>query len=449
MADRARCDLPYGHFGRGTYSPDDHSWFFERSLTFSSTTQLLEEPKNLSQSSYPSSFPDRAAHQEGPPSKRHQKQIKALKDSIHHLPSVSTIISPLLRVSEAARNASHQHDSLKGSSIAFGDIPSHRRNRPIPVAAYISGDTGCDLCVIQVQKQKRGWDEDRRCWLEVPSFHGEQANWSSHAGPIQQIHFTSNLRPGPAILAVRLITRTTIVRVLQAKGSSEETQGSSITLSNLYDVELRETGGFTHADVTFNPWFAQHVALVDISGKWTVLEFSTRSMGHVARTWSGMVRKSSFETGSSINDGWGRISWVLNLGTLAVCTRESLTLINITNDDPIVVEEVELGLSGAVPWILDFLVLPEPRDHFLVLTTTHILVYKLTEDKRVSNKTANIRFRVRHYMNPEDLSLRLSTWTEDDGEGMYLRALSRGLALISNSHWYLAILKPSWPTLQL
>lgn len=415
MADRARCDLPYGHFGRGIYSADDHSWHFDRNLSFASTTQLLGEPRILSNPS--PALLDHGTHREGPPSKRYQTQIKNIADYSPHLQPALGILAPLLRVSEAAQDAVYCHDPLKGSLISSGEIHSYSRNRSIPVTAYVTGETGCNLNIIQVQKQKQGWDDDRHSWLEVPAIHGEQATWSSNGGPIQQAHFASSIQPGPALLAVRLRTRTSIIRTVQVKTPSEDSQGTSISPNVLYSVDMKQTGGRTHVDVAFNPWFLQQVALVDVAGNWTVLEFSTRNMDKVARSWSNIGRKPSVEKSSSINDGWARISWVFNLGTLAVCRRESLKLVSIADDDPVVIEKVELGLSGAVPWILDFLVLPGRSNYFSVLTSTHILVYQVVETT-TSKTHASVKFRIRHFKNPEDLSLRLTAWTEDDDEGM-------------------------------
>ncbi|CZT17093.1 uncharacterized protein RCC_02925 [Ramularia collo-cygni] len=425
MADRARCDLPYGHFGRGIYSSEDHAWHFERTLTVPSTTQLLGESKVLSQ---PSNVP-LDAHRGGPPSKRHREQIKSIAGVDPRFQPASGIIAPLLRVSEAVQDAVHCYDPLRGCLIASGDIQSFSRNRSVPVVAYVTGGSGCDLSISQVQKQKRGWDDNRRSWLEVPTLQGEQANWSSHGGPIHQVRFASNARSGPGLLAARQLTRTTIIRAVQVKRPSEEVHGASIIPASLFNVSMEQTGGNSHIDVSFNPWFSQQVALIDVAGMWTVLEFSTRNMAHVSRTWSSMAQKSAGERRSSIHDGWARIAWVLNTESLAVCTRQSLTLFNIVNDSPTLIEEVELGLYGPVPWILDFLVFPNREDHFCVLTSTHVLVYKVADSTTLKKITASMRFRIRHYKNPEDLSLRLTTWKEDEegGTGILVYSTLPGL----------------------
>jgi RNA polymerase I-specific transcription initiation factor RRN6 len=375
----------------------------------------LAEPKIVSNPSNTAAYNHRERDQ-GPVSLRHQKQIKAIVDITPHLRPASNIISPLLQVSEVAQEAVRRNDPLKASLIAFGDIQSHSRNRPISVAAYATGSTGCDLCIVQVQKQKRGWFDDRSSWLEVPTLRGGQPTWSSRGGTIQQVHFASKSRPGPDLLAVRLLAGTTIIRAVQDKTPSEEASGFSISSTTLHNVEIRQTGGHTHVDVAFNPWFSQQVALVDIAGNWTVLEFSARNMLQVAHTWSGLARKTSDEKVSPITDGWARIAWVMSLGILAVCTRQCLNLFSIAGGDPTLVEEVELGLSGAVPWVLDFAVLPGHLDHFCVLTSTHVMVYKAVE-KTSSKKIARIKFNTRHYKNPEDLSLRLAMWTEEGEEG--------------------------------
>lgn len=426
MADRARCDLPYGHFGRGIYCLADHCWHFERAPTSSPTTHLLEEPRVLSGALNLPVDTNHGAVQRAPPSKRHKLQLKALADFSPTLRPAVHLLSPLLRVSEAVQDALRAHDPLKGRQLALGEIQSYSRHRPIPVVAYVTGITGCKLCINQVQKQKRGWDADHRSWLEVPTLHGEQITWSSQGGPIQQIQIASNFRPGAALLAVRLLTRTTIIRAVHVKTPSEEARGSGISINILYNVEVAQTGGYAHVDVAFNPWFPQQVALIDIAGKWSVLEFSARDMSSISRRWSERAQKMASESGLSSSDGWARVAWVLNPGTLAVCTRETLTLFSIADEDPNVIEQVELGLSGVVPWVLDFLVPPGLIDHLCVLTSTHILVYSLDETT-APKRMANVKFRIRHYRNPEDLSLRLSAWVEDDPKG---KAKSRSCNMV-------------------
>jgi RNA polymerase I-specific transcription initiation factor RRN6 len=261
-----------------------------------------------------------------------------------------------------------------------------------------------------MQMQKQWWIENDDVWLEVPTMHGERRILPGKGSPILQVRFHSSVEPGSAMLGLRTQDKVAIFHPTHEKASSEAASGSRLVLDPLYNVDVDQPDGAPYVDFTFNPWFSQQLALIDQGGNWKVLEFRTRKMDHVARQWAG----SSVNDDTSLTDGWARVAWVMNIEVVAICTRTTLKLINISADQAIVVEHVSVELSGPIPWILDFAIVPEHLDKFIVLTTTHILLYKANDEPSGGTMTS-LLMKVRHFRGPEDTTLNLKTWNEGDG----------------------------------
>ena len=78
------------------------------------------------------------------------------------------------------------------------------------------------------------------------------------------------------------------------------------------------------------------------------------------------------------------------------------------------VEAIDMRLSLAT-WVLGCRVIPQRPESFVVLTTTHIMVYRVTQ-KGLGDARAELLSRWRHFKSPEDLTLRLDMRFEHEGE---------------------------------
>lgn len=414
MAERSNCDLPYGHYGRVQFSLDNNNLEFGRTLTTPRSIRNLESPDSPSRAPDFRHVPDGATSKLLPSTKANAKEVQTLiernpeiQPALDHLPQLS-------RISEAVTRAVERHEPTKGNLIAFTKVWSDIRHRTISVVALATGETGSDLRLVQVQRQRRGWTADKASWIEVPTLHGEEARWSSSDGPILQVYATPDASSRDSLLAIRLFSRTHVFRPVHGK-SSQETALSNLTFNHLYTVDVAQTAGQTHSDVAFNPWFCQQLALVDDGGSWTVLEFSSRKMDRVSRSWHGGVGPDRLAATFKMRDGWARVAWTLNLSTLIICTRQSLSLVILEADGAARAKEVDPQLFATSVPIHDLLVLPGTRDIFAVLTTTHIMLFQVIAHGP-NDVGTTCRAKIRHFKSPEDLSLRLSSWADQDGK---------------------------------
>lgn len=406
MAEKARRNLPYGHFGRAGYSLDDEEeeWQFERSLTEPLSIYPLGKPKQVYQpDSNPPPKPEKLRKE--PQGNRQRRQIKDLVARIPELQPAAGLFPDLLRVSEAAQTAIANHDATQGSLITATNIRSEVQHHAVRIAALPAGPTRSDLRFIQVQKQRRGWADKKNRWINVPTLYGEEVVWKGVDGPIQQVSFAEPVDRGEPLLGVRLLTKTMIYRPKHGIFLDNIESPPSIQPNLLYTIDIASTGNVPHSDVAFNPWFSRQVGIVDQAGSWTVTEYQSRNHSRVARSWKAKVESTS------PSDGWARIAWVANLDTIAVCTRQSVALFQISGESATLLHTITPEVANGAQWILDFAVLPGYPDHCLLLTSTQLLLYQISCMK-VGQIHVRTKSTIEHFKNPEDTSMRISMWSK-------------------------------------
>ncbi|EME48657.1 hypothetical protein DOTSEDRAFT_67632 [Dothistroma septosporum NZE10] len=410
MADRSRCDLPYGQFGRVEYLPHDKSIRVGRHAQLPTVVTALGETKVIDAPHHADSPIGQSDSSESE-GKRHARQIKALVEAFPEFEPAASLLPPLLQVSEAAENAHSHHDPLAGSIIAFTNIRSEIRHRALPVVAMGTGTTGCTLQVSQLEIERRGWAEDKTTWLEVPVLGVDQTTWISSGGIIQQLVFAEPTGRKDALLAVRLTSKVVVFRVTIRKGCAKNGTPHGLKLDIIFENPHHAAPERSFMDVSFNPWFSQQIAVIDNAGDWQVFEMSTEKVRQVFEICEGTARDGK-ET-AVVGDGWARISWISDLATVVACTRQRLTVFSIRDIEPSVLREVSVQLPGPVPWILGLMKLPGDMQRFALLTGTHLHLYKVpraeTDILHVSSE-----LRIRHYRDVEDLSLRVTSFTHDD-----------------------------------
>ncbi|KAI5370133.1 putative RNA polymerase I-specific transcription initiation factor RRN6 [Septoria linicola] len=409
MAERARRNLPYGHFGRAAYSLDDEEWHYDRHLSAPQSVWPLGSGQKSSQHNVHQPSTHDPVRKE-PQARRFRRQIKALVQRMPEFQPAEHILSGLLRVSEAAQDALSKHDSMHGTLLSSTDIRSNASHKSIRIAALPAGETRSMLRLCQVQKQKRIWANDKKCWLDIPTLHGKEILLEENEGPIQQVTFAEPVDRGEPLLGVRLLRKTLIFRPTHGRnvhGTGATPSTSGMQANKLYSVDLDATGGFAHVDVAFNPWFSQQVAIVDQTGSWKVLEFQSRKLSQIARSWSGTIDRAS------PNDGWARIRWVLDPQTVAVCTRHSVTLFNIAGNQARHICSSAPEISSGAQWILDFAVLPGHLTRCVLLTSTHLTVLEVCS-KGQQDVEVKTLLSVEHFRNPEETSMHMTLWSDDE-----------------------------------
>lgn len=408
MADRANDGLPYGHFGQALYDADEGVWTLERTPGQSIVLEILGDPKVVvgPADSGSIAIPDLPSN-DGPPSQRHARQIQDLVKAHPEIQPASSLLSPLLRVSEALESATARHDPLKGSLLAVGSIPSETRHKSVQVAAFPHGPTGSDLRIGLMQRQRRGWDDSKDAWIEVPLPHGEEALWEGEGAPIQQICFAHSLERSDTHLGVRMPTRTVVFRPVLRSKPAHGSFSSRLDANPVFELPMSRSGDLPHADIAFNPWYTQQFAVIDQAGGWSVWELEGRTTLTGTRMCVGCTSDESTSKGKAVADGWARISWTCNPSTIAVCTRNHLALFTITENNASPTKVVVVSTEGAHGWILDMVLVQSHPMHICVLISERLLIYLVRSEGRdmLSAKTVT---SLKHYRNPNDMTLSLS-----------------------------------------
>ena len=407
MADQDWNGLPYGHFGNATYQPDERTWQFEKVPDLPRTLHPIGDPETAVPSPRFSLSADDTNRRTEQPGIKYERETTDLVKLVPTLQPAAASLQPLLHASEAVESASGHHDPLQGTLLSFGRIFDASIRRSTQVAAFVSGPTGSDLRVVQMQLQKQGWDDSRDVWLEVPVISGEESIWKSGGPPIQQVHFAQPLETGENLLAVRTTSRVLIFKPVLRKAGPNR-----LHLKPLFEVSATENDGVPYADVSFNPWFPRQFAIVDQAARWRVWEFRSRESSDASCVYTS-ANDEEAATKSSLNDGWARLTWICSPSVLLVATRLTVTLHDITTT-PSKLQDVDVGISGTSGWVLDVLSIPSSQNRTLVLTTTHVHVISV-EDRNGEVRARSI-MRIRHFKSSEDITLRLTLLRDEEGE---------------------------------
>jgi RNA polymerase I-specific transcription initiation factor RRN6 len=306
---------------------------------------------------------------------------------------------------------------------------------PLAIAATVTGtsrDTiSFRMMVDDVAEIQHEDSQHEGHWLRIPSIgDAETTEWSQRGGPIQQICFARPVEGKTTWMAARLRRSIMIFRpILQrepvpAHITGTDTEAFSIPYRNSRldanpVVELSEnvTGGFTLADVTFNPRYPRQFGVVDIMGNWSVWEITGRQRKHGSTYAARKISMASLPSTDEKpqierprHDGWASIEWVAHFSTVVVSDRRCTVLYQMAGED-IRSSFVELGMEKQSEWVLDLQRSVQNPSHFFVLTTSRLLWFDVTALPPNPNDTRPaLRPRItwRHFRDPEDTTLRIS-----------------------------------------
>lgn len=412
MADKAFDGSPYGQFGRAIYDPDNSEWSFARTADVGTAIRPVGAAKLIAKSTIKPGEQHLPNDDKDAPSRRREKQAKALVQAHPELQPASDLLPELVRVSEAVECTAAQHDPSTGQLVAVGKIYDESRRDYVDAVVFSCGPSGSDVCIAQGLRQRQGWDADRDSWIETSDFTGESATWEGPGVAILSVDFAHPLEHGERYLAIRLQTETLIFRPVVRKHA---VSGSPRLDPNLlFSIDMAETAGSPHVCVAFNPWFTGQFVLVDQAGSWFVWEAGRKS-SKARMTKSGTTEQDARQKdGGALDDGWARAIWVEGSSTLCVANRRELDLIDLEVNDELASTAVDVGLKKASGWILDVVAPQSFLNHLFVLTSIHILVYHIERafDGQIAQRLVA---QLRHHRNPEDVSLRIALTTINEG----------------------------------
>jgi RNA polymerase I-specific transcription initiation factor RRN6 len=433
MADATLKDLNYGHPGTASYDVDTAEWLFARQLK----TKSLKQLRTWRGAQVATTLATAASIQFPTPqvsanSTSIRKQVKSLLRDHPQLAAAVELVPELALVSAAIQSTTSLYDPLVGSLLSFGSITlDDRHEGPRQIAALPTGETGNILSLAILNKERLGWALDRSVWVDGPSLKDAECGyWNEEAAPIQQVSFSQS-EDRSTILAVRLPSRTVLLRPVYHKRHQPVTQSpyyelppSRIDAHPILNLNSDQTGGFSHVDVTFNPDFQFQFGIVDRSSTWSVWDIEHR-LQRDAYTASCLLQgpiDPSGEASATGEDGWARILWVGDVNTLAVCNRRQLSIVSIKVGSFDYLHCPKLFSKRSTDWILDLKRHPGNKGRFFVLTSTHLMLMAITTssealDASVGEAGAHTLMSWRHYRGLEDFTLRLSVQTlTEDGE---------------------------------
>ncbi len=360
-----------------------------------------------------------------------------------------SLLPALAEVSEAVTSLTLEYDPIISERFALGKALDCANGPPssnaIPIAAMSGGANGDALKLVQIREDWYGWGSNRGVNLSVPEIDGGiEGWWTGDGGVLQQICFAEKAGTSTTWLAVRLPCATAILRPLLQSVSvpasslefghySKSYPSSPLDANPVLTLHIHRTGGISHANVTFNPWYERQFAIVDQQGFWsiwTIEDYRHRSgsayagAGKSAHVLDG-ASDDADSTARGQADGWGKLCWVADGSTLLVCSRRHLAIFDLKALKPARLQAPEVGLERSSDWILDVKRNPLDDGHVFVLTSSRIFWLDITGvEESIDNEHGvgggRILLSLRHYREADDITLRLQLMPLDEGRDRIL-----------------------------
>ena len=411
MTDSATDRPAYGHFGSLTYDTEDRTWHSQR--------QIRDVRVWCATGTSLSTAVDQDAHPNTrkTPGLARNKQVDDLVKSYPEFQPCAELLPELAQASEAVEKHAAIYDPNKGSLLALGRIFDEANHRHGNVVAFATALTGSDLRIVEIQPVKRGWEDSKSAYVEIPTAIGKEATWEGPGVPIQQLVFAQPNEHGYSLLAVRLMTSTVIIRPTLRSFSSPH--GSRLRIDFVQEISIEDTGGVPHIDVAFNPWFTRQLAVVDSQGQWSVWELQNPRKWLLHRQEHG--RHLSLKSDGATNLEWAHITWVANASILAVCNRQRLGFLKLSTNQSKAGGEVEVTNDKDLGWILDIATLSNRPSLLLVLTSMRVVVYSIDENS-AGGVNVHSTTTISHALDPGDITLSLHAFDIGDGESNWLKS---------------------------
>ncbi|KAJ5808916.1 hypothetical protein N7474_010185 [Penicillium riverlandense] len=450
MDEHSSSALHYGHLGRAVYLQEVQSWSFSRTLARPTVISYTGETKTRVPSSR------RAPEQILSRPRRVNRNIIPQTHSDLAVAWSSTTTTREEAISRVVTTATDNYDPLVSSTLDVGHAVDYRSeessHRQVPIAIAISGECGNSVflsrMVEDIEVLKR-----ERLEMRVPSLSGsDTTEWSKGGAPIRQVCFARSIDEKATWMAVRLAESTVIFHPLYHRDpvpmhihggypaeSNMPLRNTRLDANPVSEVSISVTGGFAHADVTFNPWYQKQFALVDTQGNWSVWEIKGRQRRGGRTLPVTFIKSGSLPPLSDYkdspncprHDGWASIEWIGDVWSLLVSDRRCTTIYRMEGEQ-IRSRAVELGLSKKSEWVLDVQRSPQNPSQFFVLTTSRVLWFDIATtmlpEEEDSPPSIQPRLAWRHFRDSEDTTLRLCDVLMD--RDLYLILYSRITELV-------------------
>ena len=412
-------DASYGQVGTGRYDPETKDWFFQRKPD---AGQYLVEVQGSVKTIAP------ASRLRGPtgsevPTNASRKANPILHNYPELVPSTS-LLPELAGISESVSRHTAAHEPLQSSLIALGRASRSRNVVPnddgdLDVLAFAGGPVGECVYVLSLHQALQGSHERGASMnIDVP----KSLCWRTSRTAVLQLCFSGTNEQRGSHLAVRSLQGTTVL-VLRAQAlrpvhelgrPASSGSGIRIGISHVLSCNIPQTGGAHHVDVCFNPWNEHQLAILDTDGKWSVWSLNGCCKTFGDPTGFSLVSRSMNSgdlEGTTVPDGWGRLSWAGDADTLLTARRTSMNLSNIRAPEQS--RRIQgVRTSADSNWILDLQFLFQDRNSIVVLTSHHLLLARLRESisshpHSSQDVRAEVLYSVLHHRDASDPTLQL------------------------------------------
>ena len=318
-------------------------------------------------------------------------------------------------------------------------------SRVVPIAVVASGECGNTISFWKIEDDVVELRTKTITSIRVPAIgQTEGIEWSAGGAPVRQICFAGTVEEKATWMAARLPHSTIIFRPQYHRNPVSvpisrdddhllpiRSRKSRLDANPLVEILNTQTGGFAHADVTFNPWYQKQFAIVDERGNWSVWELSGRHR-RTKGNWTAVSVKSGalpwLDLGDAQDiddhprhDGWATIEWAGDVNSFIVSDRRCPMLYRMESGQ-VCPYTIELGLKRRTEWILDIKRSASNVSHAFILTTTRIFWLDITSSpdptiaaENDSRPSLCPRLSWRHFRDPEDITLRLASLPVDEG----------------------------------
>ncbi|CAG8126948.1 unnamed protein product [Penicillium olsonii] len=415
--------LHYGHVGRAVYLPEEQAWTFTRSFSQVPSIQYTGVTNTSVLSPFPPAKPR--------PSQRvPERNLRHLIGNAY--PELAATWSSVRQepLSRAITTTIERFDPESSSLFDIGYATDKRRYDkklpPIPIAAAVSGECRNVISLRTLEDADLELHSPSHTAMRAPSIgNTETSEWSKCGAPIRQVHFARLLDEDPIFMAARLLRSTTIFRPLYhfdpvPMHFPDEThlrpsngqRNSRLDANPILEISVAQTGGYSHADVTFNPWYQQQFGIVDTRGHWSVWEIDQAKNSRQGYPTAGLVKTGilppPLKRSRPPLDGWASIEWIHEVGLIIVANRRDI-MIYAFMDAQTAPRTVVLNMQKQSEWVLEVKRNPRNLSQFFVLTTNRILWFDMGNfGESDSNSYLHPRVSWRHFRDPNDTTLRLS-----------------------------------------
>ncbi|KAK5055435.1 hypothetical protein LTR84_013185 [Exophiala bonariae] len=462
---RTTKNLNYGHFGTATFEESTHKWRFLR--------QIQSYHKLDSHGSEWPAFElvhENVQQLKATGVERFGATVKCSSTPgtnhilLKHIPESAIVVESLSAssIDHASKDISRSEST--GELIAFGHArvlgDDGFRSRLMPIVALPVGIGGEILRLHGIDLSRFVPDDevDTRGTWNVPCISLSRiGRWRLLTDPILQISFSTSddqthllIRQSGGTSILRPIIKSDVSAVdSSGSGSTENHAGASpIDPNHMLTIPSARTGGHQHADAVFNPKNPNVLAILDVSGQWSVWKMKGKEPLSARVTVRAKILRRGNMFGSDLftpvqnvrPDGWYRLCWLNNTSSKTdnffVCGRASA---HVADSEGVSAIQADMRLGPPSDGIVILDLKQSVRDMraLYVLSGSRLQIFSADQlDTGSSSRTEplNLVCSWSHFRDERDLDMRMSIVEHSQNTCIFLHSHSSSVVTVFQFH---------------